>query len=96
MTTKTGIFNNYIASDDDKVTAQIKDLNKKFESFEKKIKDLQLMLDMKDSEIKELKTNFEALEIFVKNVEKETGEIKVRNLNEGLPILENSTMIPEK
>lgn len=85
-----------IASDDDKVTVQIKTLNKKFETIEKKMKDMQSVIHQKDEEIKTIRCNLEALELIVKNVEKETGEIETRVLNESLSVLENSIRIPEK
>ena len=40
-----------------------------------KIKEMQTVIDKKDQEMKTITYNFEALEIIVKNVEKETGEI---------------------
>ena len=45
---------------------------------------MQIIIDKKDCEIKELKTNFKALENIVKDVEKETGKMEERVLNESL------------
>ena len=86
-----------VACDDGKVTVHIKTLNKKFDTFEKKMKEMQKVIDQKkDLEITTFKSNLEALEIILKNVEKETGEIEARVLNESISALENSVRIPEK
>ena len=61
------------------------------------MKEMQKVIDQKkDLEITTFKSNLEALEIILKNVEKETGEIEARVLNESISALENSVRIPEK